>query len=35
VGSHTLLAELSLLKHLLPVRVKIICMGRTEVGTRF
>ncbi|KAG2293119.1 hypothetical protein Bca52824_039788 [Brassica carinata] len=33
--SHTLLAELSLFKHLLPVRVKIICKGRTEVGTRF
>ncbi|CAN7023031.1 unnamed protein product, partial [Brassica rapa subsp. trilocularis] len=34
-GSHTLLAELSLFKPLLPVRVKVISKGRTEVGTRF
>ncbi|KAG5393671.1 hypothetical protein IGI04_023634, partial [Brassica rapa subsp. trilocularis] len=32
-GSHTLLAELSLFKPLLPVRVKVISKGRTEGNT--
>ncbi|KAH0857418.1 hypothetical protein HID58_085679, partial [Brassica napus] len=35
MGSQTMLAEMSLLKPLLPIRVKVTCKGKTEVGSRF
>ena len=35
MGNHTMLAELSLLKPLFPIRVKVICKGKTKVGSRF
>ncbi|KAF8083385.1 hypothetical protein N665_0776s0010 [Sinapis alba] len=35
MGSHSLLAELSLFKPLLPIRVTVICKGRTKIGLRF
>lgn len=35
MDSHTFLADLSLFKPLLPVRVKVIYKGRTEFGSRF